>query len=63
MQANVPLAALRITPQMDFYAALLKTGFSVMTMASEAVYLNESRGVNIKQRTWLEEVSSMTLLL
>lgn len=55
MQANVPLSNIRITLHMDFYTALLRTGFAVMTMASEAVYLNESRGVGIKQRTWLEE--------
>jgi hypothetical protein len=55
MQANVPLSSIRITMHMDFYTALLRTGFSVMTMASEAVYLNESRGVSVKQRTWLEE--------
>ncbi|TVY89649.1 Protein ASI1 [Lachnellula willkommii] len=55
MQANVPLSSIRITMHMDFYTALLRTGFSVMTMASEAVYLNESRGVSIKERTWLEE--------
>ncbi|TVY62846.1 hypothetical protein LSUE1_G008171 [Lachnellula suecica] len=55
MQANVPLSNIRISMHMDFYTALLRTGFSVMTMASEAVYLNESRGVSIKQRTWLEE--------
>jgi hypothetical protein len=55
MQANIPLSNIRITMHMDFYTALLRTGFSVMTMASEAVYLNESRGVSIRQRTWLEE--------
>jgi len=55
MQANVPLRNIRITMHMDFYTALLRTGFSVMTMASEAVYLNESRGVNIGKHTWLEE--------
>lgn len=55
MQANVPLSNIRITQHMDFYTALLRTGFAVMTMASEAVYLNESRGVSIKHRTWLEE--------
>jgi hypothetical protein len=55
MQANVPLSSIRITMHMDFYTALLRTGFSVMTMASEAVYLNESRGVTVKERTWLEE--------
>lgn len=55
MQANIPLASVRVSMHMDFYTALLKTGFSVLTMASEAVYLNESQEVNIKQFTWLEE--------
>ncbi|KAF7945829.1 uncharacterized protein EAE97_004867 [Botrytis byssoidea] len=55
MQANVPLSSIRITMHMDFYTALLRTGFAVMTMASEAVYLNESRGVNVKPNTWLED--------
>lgn len=55
MQANVPLSNIRITMHMDFYTALLRTGFSVMTMASEAVYLNESSNVSIRPRTWLED--------
>ncbi|KAH8157189.1 hypothetical protein CIB48_g11061 [Xylaria polymorpha] len=55
MQANISLADIRISHSMDFYTALLRTGFGVITMASEAVYLNEDRGVNIKERTWLEE--------
>lgn len=55
MQANVSLAEIRITRDMDFYTALLRTGFAVITMASEAVYLNEERNVNIQQHTWLEE--------
>jgi hypothetical protein len=55
MQANIPLASIRVSMHMDFYTALLKTGFSALTMASEAVYLNESLEVNVKQFTWLEE--------
>ena len=55
MQANISLADIRISRAMDFYTALLRTGFGVITMASEAVYLNEDRGVNLKRRTWLEE--------
>ncbi|KAI1361476.1 hypothetical protein F5Y08DRAFT_314475 [Xylaria arbuscula] len=55
MQANISLADIRISRTMDFYTALLRTGFGVITMASEAVYLNEDRNVNLKQRTWLEE--------
>ncbi|KXJ95227.1 hypothetical protein Micbo1qcDRAFT_157067 [Microdochium bolleyi] len=55
MQANISLSEIRITREMDFYTALLRTGFGVITMASEAVYLNEDRNVNLKARTWLEE--------
>lgn len=55
MQASVPLGNIRISMHMDFYSALLKTGFSALTMASEAVYLNENLEVNVKQRTWLED--------
>ncbi|KHJ35576.1 putative ubiquitin-protein ligase [Erysiphe necator] len=55
MQANVSFSRIHVTLSMDFYTALLRTGISIMSMANEAVYLNESRGVNIKQRTWLED--------
>lgn len=55
MQANVSLSEIRITREMDFYTALLRTGFGAITMASEAVYLNEDSGLSIKWRTWLEE--------
>lgn len=55
MQANVSLSSIRITREMDFYTALLRTGFGAITMASEAVYLNEDKGVSLKRRTWLEE--------
>ncbi|KAM0255164.1 hypothetical protein ACHAQJ_006007 [Trichoderma viride] len=55
MQANVSLSELRITREMDFYTALLRTGFAAITMASEAVYLNEDRGVSLKRQTWLED--------
>jgi hypothetical protein len=55
MQANVSLSEIRINREMDFYTALLRTGFAAITMASEAVYLNEDRGVSLKHHTWLEE--------
>ena len=55
MQANVSLSEIRLTREMDFYTALLRTGFASITMASEAVYLNEDRNVSLKQHTWLEE--------
>lgn len=34
MQANVPISNIRISMHMDFYTALLRSGFSIMTMAS-----------------------------
>ncbi|KAL5349267.1 hypothetical protein ACLOAV_005555 [Pseudogymnoascus australis] len=55
MQASVPLSNIRVSLHMDFYSALLKIGFSALTMASQAVYLNESLEVNIKHQTWLED--------
>lgn len=55
MQANLSFSDLKITMEMDFYTALLRTGFGAITMATEAVYLNEDLGVNLKRRTWLEE--------
>jgi hypothetical protein len=55
MQANVSLSDIRITMEMDFYTALLRTGFGAITMASEAVYLNEDKDVNLAGHTWLED--------
>lgn len=55
MQANISLSDIRVTREMDFYTALLRTGFGAITMASEAVYLNEDREVNLKLNTWLED--------
>lgn len=55
MQANISLSDIRVTREMDFYTALLRTGFGAITMASEAVYLNEDRDVNLKLTTWLED--------
>ncbi|OAA33654.1 hypothetical protein AAL_01119 [Moelleriella libera RCEF 2490] len=56
MQANLSLAEIRISRDMDFYTALLRTGFAAITMASEAVYLNEEQGVHTQRHTWLEEL-------
>ncbi|PHH82946.1 hypothetical protein CDD83_3103 [Cordyceps sp. RAO-2017] len=55
MQVHVSLSDLRITREMDFYTALLRTGLAAITMASEAVYLNEDRGISLPRHTWLEE--------
>ncbi|KAI1124655.1 hypothetical protein F5Y10DRAFT_248973 [Nemania abortiva] len=55
MQANISLADIHVSRSMDFYTAIIRIGFGVITMASEAVYLNEDRGINVKETTWLEE--------
>jgi hypothetical protein len=55
MQANVQLSSIRLDMQEDFYTAILKIGFSALTIASEAVYLNEGQRVTVAHLTWLEE--------
>ncbi len=55
MQASVPLMNVRVHMHEDFYTALLKVGYSILNVAKEAVYLNETPEVVMKPRTWLEE--------
>ena len=55
MQANVQLSGIRLYMHEDFYTALLRIGFTALTAASEAVFLNEGRRINIGQWTWLED--------
>jgi hypothetical protein len=38
----------------DFYTTLLTSGFTILTAASEAVYLNEGAKVRVSNLTWLE---------
>lgn len=57
LQANVQFSqasAIRIKMSEDFYTTLLKLGFSVLTAASEAVYLNEGSRIHVADMTWLE---------
>jgi hypothetical protein len=58
LHANIHLSA--ITPltvnwNEDFYTAILRVGFTVLTAASEAVFLNESTKVNVHPITWIEK--------
>ena len=55
MQANAQLSSIRLDMTEDFYTALLKIGFTALTVASEAVYLNEGLPINVGTSTWLEE--------
>ncbi len=55
MQANAQLTNIRFDMHEDFYTALLKIGFSALTVASEAVYLNEGQKIGVARSTWLEE--------
>ncbi|KAF2103111.1 hypothetical protein NA57DRAFT_32965 [Rhizodiscina lignyota] len=57
LQANVHLSAgtpISIGWQDDFYTSLLKTGFAILSSASEAVYLNEGVRVKVASSTWVE---------
>lgn len=55
LHATSQLSSIQLSMQDDFYSALLKVGFTVLTVASEAVYLNEGQKVSIGRLTWLEE--------
>ncbi len=55
LQANAQLSSIRLNMHEDFYTALLKVGFTALTVASEAVYLNEGRRIGVGRWTWLEE--------
>ena len=55
LQAAIQLKGITIRWHEDFYTALLRVGFAALTAASEAVFLNEGRSVEMRQFTWLEE--------
>ncbi|KAF2871783.1 ubiquitin-protein ligase-like protein [Massariosphaeria phaeospora] len=58
LHANIHLSSitpLSINWNEDFYTAILKVGFTVLTAASEAVYLNEGTRINVNSMTWLEK--------
>ncbi|KAI9723942.1 MAG: hypothetical protein M1812_000660 [Candelaria pacifica] len=55
MQGNIQFSTMHISLREDFYTTLLRIGFAAMTAASEVVFLNEGRSVNVHQLTWLEE--------
>ena len=55
MQVNSQLSSIRLQMHQDFYTVLLHVGFQALTVASEAVYLQEWPGVSVARWTWLEE--------
>ncbi|KAI9039573.1 putative ubiquitin-protein ligase (Asi3) [Aspergillus affinis] len=55
MQGASQIQNLRFNRHEDFYTALLRTGYTAMFAASEAVFLNEGQGVVAREMTWLEE--------
>ncbi|RMZ89552.1 hypothetical protein DV736_g3213, partial [Chaetothyriales sp. CBS 134916] len=55
LQAALQLKGITIHWHEDFYTVLLRVGFAALTAASEAVFLNEGRSVEMRQFTWLEE--------
>ena len=54
-QVNAQISSLRLNMHDDFYSNLLRIGFTALTVASEAVYLNEKRPIDVSRWTWLEE--------
>lgn len=59
LQANVHFSGstpISVSWSDDFYTALLKIGFTVLTAASEAVFLNEGTPIRVSEMTWLESM-------
>ena len=58
LHANIhfsSIAPLTISWHEDFYTAILKVGFTILTAASEAVFLNEGIRINVHPMTFLEK--------
>ncbi|WEW56855.1 hypothetical protein PRK78_002310 [Emydomyces testavorans] len=55
MQGSSHIQNIRLNVRDDFYTTLVRIGYSSLTAASEAVFLNEGKGVVAKRMTWLEE--------
>ncbi|PWY68437.1 hypothetical protein BO70DRAFT_323288 [Aspergillus heteromorphus CBS 117.55] len=55
MQGANQIHSIRINWHDDFYTTLLRIGYTALTAASEAVFLNEGRGVVARRMTWLEQ--------
>ncbi|KIW20955.1 hypothetical protein PV08_01534 [Exophiala spinifera] len=55
LQAAIQTRGINIRWYEDFYTALLRVGFAALTAASESVFLNEGRAVEVRQFTWIEE--------
>ncbi|KKK12870.1 hypothetical protein P175DRAFT_0470706 [Aspergillus ochraceoroseus IBT 24754] len=55
MQGSNQVHSIRFNRHEDFYTTLLRIGYTALTAASEAVFLNEGRGVVARSMTWLEE--------
>lgn len=55
LQAAIQVRGINIKWHEDFYTALVRIGFAALMAASEAVFLNEGRSVEVRQFTWLEE--------
>lgn len=55
LQAAIQVRGINFKWHEDFHTALLRVGFTALTAASEAVFLNEGRSVEMRQFTWLDE--------
>lgn len=54
MQIRSSLAGIRIRLHQDFFTALLRTGFTLVSIGTEAMFLIEHKAISVQQRTWLE---------
>lgn len=54
MQVSTALSNIKLRLSEDFYTFLLKTGYVMLSAATEAVYFNEAVTVNMDKTSWLE---------
>ncbi|KAI5282485.1 hypothetical protein KEM54_002701, partial [Ascosphaera aggregata] len=55
MQSNSTIFALHVHRSEDFFTALVRIGYEMLTAASKMVFLNEGKPVSARELTWLEE--------
>ncbi|RHZ60051.1 hypothetical protein CDV55_106516 [Aspergillus turcosus] len=55
MQGANQIRNMRFNRHEDFYTTLLRIGYTALTAASEAVFLNEGKAVVARRMTWLED--------
>ncbi|KAI5304279.1 hypothetical protein KEM56_006670 [Ascosphaera pollenicola] len=55
MQSDGTIRSLRVNRSEEFFSALVRVGYEVLSAASKMVFLNEGKPISARALTWLEE--------